>query len=202
MSEAIPNLNQAPGNTSLDADEQAQLIPDLASKAELNEWERQNILEAYKWALSSRVLKREDPLIEPYIRELHKRMFGQTWKWAGKYRTSNKNLGTPFHEILNRIAALLGDAHYWIEHQTFDADEIAIRFHHRLVWIHPFPNGNGRHARLLSDVLAVKNGRDQFTWGSKELVGAGPARAEYIRCLQAADADNEDIQGLVTFARS
>src|ERR1700675_748119 len=98
MADTIPNLNHAPGNTPLDANEQAQLIPNLASKAELNEWERQNILEAYNWALSSRVLKRRDPLIEPYIRELHKRMFDQTWKWAGKYRTSNKNLGAPFHE--------------------------------------------------------------------------------------------------------
>lgn len=203
MSDIIQNLNQDPGNTPLNADELAQLIPSLATKGELNEWERKNIVEANKWALNPRVLKNNDPLTEPYLRELHKRMFNQTWKWAGKYRTSERiNLGVPVHEIRERIPAVLADARYWIDHQTFDLDEIAVRFHHRLVWIHPFPNGNGRHARLLADVVAVKNGREQFTWGSKQLADAGPVRAEYIRCLKAADANNEDIQGLLTFARS
>ena len=129
-------------------------------------------------------------------------MFDQTWTWAGKYRTTNKNLGVLFHQIMNEIAAILGNCHYWIEHETFDPDEIAIRFHHRLVWIHPFPNGNGRHARLLADVIAVKNSRERFTWGSATLEAAGSGRAEYIRCLQAADVNNDDIQGLLKFARS
>ena len=199
---AIPIPSQAPGNTPLDAEEVVQLIPSLATQQELNEWERQNILEARKWALSARVLKRADPFREPYLRELHRRMFDQTWGWAGRYRRSNKNLGVPFHQIMNHLAALLGDAQYWMERQTFITDEIAVRFHHRLVWIHPFPNGNGRHARLLADVIAVKHGREEFTWGAKALVDAGPARAEYIRCLKAADAKNEDIQGLLKFARS
>lgn len=198
----IPNLNQTPGHTPLDSEELAQLIPDLATKEELNEWERKNILSANEWATNPRVLKREDPLVEPYLRELHRRMFDQTWKWAGRYRKTNKNLGVPFHQVMNHIAALLGDAQYWTEHQTFSLDEIAIRLHHRLVWIHPFPNGNGRHARILADVIAAKHGRAEFTWGAKELVDVGPARAEYIRCLKAADANREDIQGLLNFARS
>lgn len=198
----LPNLNQIPGNTSLDPDELEQLIPSLSTKGELNEWERKNILEATEWAMNRRVLKRQDPLVERYLRELHRRMFDQTWRWAGRYRKSNKNLGVPFHEILNRIAGLLGDVHYWTEHQIFDSDEIAIRLHHRLVWIHPFPNGNGRHARLLADAIAVKNGRESFTWGSKNLTDIGIVREEYIRCLKAADADNENIQGLLEFARS
>jgi Fic-DOC domain mobile mystery protein B len=204
MNDTIANLamNQIPGNTPLTPDELKQLKPSLTLKSELNEWELKNILEANRWALSSRVLLRRDPLTEPYLRELHKRMFDQTWKWAGKYRTTVKiNLGVPFHEIHDKIRILLDDARYWIEHQTFDWDEAAIRFHHRLVCIHPFPNGNGRHARLLADVIAVKNGREQFTWGSTTLA-AGPGRAEYIRCLQAADANNDDIQGLLHFARS
>lgn len=198
----VPNRDRNEGNTPLDADELAELIPNLATREELNEWERRNILEANKWALNPRVLKRTDPLLEPYLRELHKRMFDQTWKWAGKYRKTNKNLGSPFHEILNRIAGLLADACYWTDHRTLDLDEIAIRFHHRLVSIHPFPNGNGRHARLLADVIAVNNGREPFTWGSRELVEIGPVRDEYIRCLKLADADNEDIQDLLRFARS
>ena len=201
MGDMIRNLYQNPGSTPLDHDELSQLIPNLSTKEELNEWERQNNLAAKDWALNPRVMKREDPLIEPYLRELHRRMFDQTWKWAGKYRKTGKNLGVPFHQIMNGIAALLEDAHYWIDSRTFDLDEIAIRFHHRLVWIHPFPNGNGRHARLLADVIAVKNGGEEFTWGSIRLKNVESARREYIRCLRVADANNDDIRGLVSFGR-
>ena len=198
----IPNLNQSPGNTPLNEEELAGIIPALAAREELNEWERKNILEANEWALNPRVLKRHDPLIEPYLRELHRRMFNRTWKWAGRYRKSNKNLDVPFHQIMNNLAALLGDTHNWLDHDTFDLDEIAVRFHHRLVSVHAFSNGNGRHARLVADVIVVKNGRERFTWGARTLMDAGPTRAEYIRCLQAADADNNDTHGLVNFARS
>lgn len=202
MSDLIGNLNQAPGNTPLTPDELAGLRPSLTTKGELDQFERSNILEANRWAFNPRVLKREDPFIEPYLRQLHRRMFDQTWTWAGKYRKTNKNLGIPFHQIMNGIAAILGDIHYWLENETFDIEEIAIRYHHRLVWIHPFPNGNGRHARLLADVIAVKNGREQFTWGLKDSKESGLARTEYIRCLKAADANNDDIRGLLDFARS
>lgn len=195
-------MNQDPANTSLTADELAGLKPALATKGELDQFEQKNILEANRWAFSPRVLQREDPFIESYLRELHWRMFNQTWTWAGTYRRTNKNLGVRFHQILNSLAAVLGDIHYWIEHRTFEIDEIAIRFHHRVVSIHPFPNGNGRHARLLADVVVAKDGREPFTWGSVRLVAAGPARLEYIRCLQAADANSDDIQGLLRFARS
>ena len=102
------------GNTPLSAEEQADLIPNLATKEELNEWERQNILEAYAWALAANNLRRNDPLVEPYVRDLHRRMFDQTWRWAGVYRTSEKNIGVPHHEIRERLAGLLGDARYWI----------------------------------------------------------------------------------------
>jgi Fic-DOC domain mobile mystery protein B len=202
MSDPVVNPNQTPGNTPLTPDELAELRPSLTTKGELDQFERSNILEANRWAFNPRVLKREDPFIEPYLRQLHKRMFDQTWKWAGRYRKTNKNLGIPFHQIMNGIAAILGDIHYWLENETFDIEEIAIRYHHRLVWIHPFPNGNGRHARLLADVIAVKNGRERFTWGLKELKETGPARTEYIRCLKVADANNNDISGLLNFARS
>jgi Fic-DOC domain mobile mystery protein B len=144
------------GNTPLSPEELADLIPDLTTKEELNEWERQNILEAFAWALNSRNLQRNDPLSETYVRDLHQRMFDQTWKWAGTYRTTEKNIGIPHHQIRESLAVLLGDARYWMEHQTFEPDEIAIRFHHRLVAIHPFANGNGRHARLIADVAAQR----------------------------------------------
>jgi Fic-DOC domain mobile mystery protein B len=113
------------------------LIPDLTTKEELNEWERQNILEAYGWALELRNLSRQDPFTEAYVSELHLRMFDQTWKWAGTYRTTEKNIGIPHYQIREALEGLLGDARYWVEHQTYEPDEFAVRFHHGLVWIYP-----------------------------------------------------------------
>lgn len=197
----INDLNAAPGNTPIDPHELAQLIPSLATKSELDEWERKNIIEARGWALAPRVIRNRDPFDEAYLRELHKRMFDQTWKWAGAYRNSEKTIGCLMHEIRDRIGVLLGDARYWAENETYSSDEIAVRFHHRLVGtIHPFPNGNGRHARLYADVIAVRLGGAEFSWGQNDLVGAGLTRGTYIRSLQAADAG--DIQPLLQFARS
>jgi Fic-DOC domain mobile mystery protein B len=188
------------GNTPLSPEEQDDLIPDLTTKEELNEWERQNILEAYGWALDPRNLRRQDPLTEAYVRELHMRMFDQTWKWAGTYRTTEKNIGIPHYQIRETLAGLLGDAGYWVEHQTYEPDELAVRFHHRLVWTHPFANGNGRHARLMADVVVQRQGRPVFTWGGADIVRAGDFRRRYIDALRAADKN--DIQPLLAFARS
>jgi Fic-DOC domain mobile mystery protein B len=188
------------GNTPLSPEEQADLMPNLATKEELNEWERQNILEAYTWALEPKRISRQDPLTEPYVRELHLRMFDQTWKWAGMYRTTEKNIGIPHYQIRDSLAALLGDVHYWLEHQSFAPDEIAIRFHHRLVFIHSFANGNGRHARLMADVLAQRQNRPIFTWGSADIAQAGDFRRSYLDALRAADKN--DIRALLVFARA
>jgi Fic-DOC domain mobile mystery protein B len=188
------------GNTPLSPEEQTDLIPNLGTKDELNEWERTNILGAYDWALSSRNLRRQDPLTEPYLRDLHYRMFDQTWKWAGVYRTTEKNIGIPHYQIREALGALLGDTRYWLEHQTFPPDELAIRFHHRLVSIHPFANGNGRHARLMADVLARTQDKPVFTWGGADIVQQGDFRRRYIDALQAAD--KHDIAPLLAFARS
>ena len=193
-------FGQEDGKTPLSAEEQADLIPNLASKEELNEWERQNILEAQVWALDAKNIRRQDPLAEAYVRELHLRMFDQTWKWAGRYRSTEKNIGIPFHQIRDALAALLGDARYWLEHRTFAPDEIAVRFHHRLVSIHPFANGNGRHARLMADVLAERQGKPGFTWGGADIVRAGDFRQSYIDALRAADGG--DMEPLMVFARS
>jgi Fic-DOC domain mobile mystery protein B len=188
------------GNTPLSPEEQADLIPNLATKEELNEWERQNILEAYTWALETKSLSRYDPLMEPYVRELHLRMFDQTWKWAGRYRTTEKNIGIPHYQIRDSLAALLGDVRYWLEQKTYASDEIAIRFHHRLVFIHLFPNGNGRHARLMADLLARRQNRPVFTWGSADIAQSGDFRSEYLKALRMADKN--DIRALLAFARS
>jgi Fic-DOC domain mobile mystery protein B len=188
------------GNTPLSPEEQNDLIPDLTTREELNEWERQNILEAYAWGFDPRNLRRQDPLTEAYLRELHRRMFDQTWKWAGLYRSSEKNLGIAHYLIRDSLAALLGDARYWLQHKTFLQDEIAIRFHHRLVWIHPFPNGNGRHARIMADVLIQAQGSHAFTWGGGDMAQPGNFRSRYIHALRAAD--HGDIGPILKFARS
>ena len=188
------------GNTPLSPDEQADLIPNLATKEELNQWERENIIVAYSWALNPRTLSRLNALSEHYIRELHRRMFDQTWKWAGLYRTTEKNIGIPHHQVREQLAILIGDTSYWIEHGSFSADEIAIQFHHRLVFIHPFANGNGRHARLMADVLAKLKGRPEFSWGGADIVAQGDIRQGYIDALRAADRN--DIEPLLKFARS
>jgi len=186
------------GNTPLSPEELRDLIPNLATKEELNEWERENILRAREWAVEDRTPALDLPT-DDYVRKLHAKMFDQTWKWAGEYRRSEKNIGAPFHEIRERLMALLGDVRYWVENKVYPPDEIAIRFHHRLVLIHPFPNGNGRHARLMADMLVIKLSRPTFSWGSANLVKEGEARTRYLEAIRAAD--NGDIQPLLKFAR-
>jgi Fic-DOC domain mobile mystery protein B len=195
----MPLLTTSDGNTPLSPEEIADLIPNLATKEELNEWERENILLAREWAIKNRTSAIE-MVSDEYIRKLHHKMFDETWKWAGQYRKTEKNIGVPFHEIPERLGVLFGDVRFWIENTTFSPDEIAIRFHHRLVFIHPFPNGNGRHGRLIADVLVMRLGAAAFSWGSKDLVKPGEARDEYLKALRAADHD--DIQPLLKFSRS
>jgi Fic-DOC domain mobile mystery protein B len=187
------------GNTPLSPEELADLIPNLATKEELNEWERENILRAREWAVGDRTIAVDVPS-DDYVRKLHAKMFDQTWKWAGEYRGSEKNIGVPFHEIRERLMALFGDVRYWIENSTYPFDQIAVRLHHRLVLIHPFPNGNGRHARLIADLLVLKLGRPALSWGSANLVKEGEARTRYLEAIR--DADDGDIEPLLKVARS
>ena len=187
------------GNNPLSPEELADLIPNLATKEELNEWERENILRGREWAVGDRTSP-TDMVSDEYVRKLHKKMFDETWKWAGDYRHTKKNIGVSVHEIRERLMALFGDTRYLIENGTYLPDEIAVRFHHRLVFIHPFPNGNGRHARLIADIIAMKLGRSAFTWGSANLVKEGEARTTYLEAIRAAD--DGDIQPLLNFARS
>lgn len=183
--------------TPLAPDERRQLVPTyIATRAQLNEAEQINITEADAWAFT----RVRDVLNERFLLNLHKRMFAKVWKWAGKYRSSERNIGVPPFRIEIELRTLLDDARYWIDHKTFPPDEIAVRFHHRLVWIHPFPNGNGRHARLAADLLAVALERPRFTWGSASIVEAATTRAQYVVALKAAD--NHDIAPLLAFARS
>ena len=144
--------------------------------------------------------QRKEILNDAFVRQLHKQMFGETWRWAGEFRTSDKNIGTDWPKISVELRKLMDDVHYQIEHASYPPDEIAVRFHHRLVAIHPFPNGNGRHARLMADLLAKRLRQPGFTWGSHGLIEAGTTRQAYIAALQAADA--RDYAPLLAFARS
>lgn len=190
-------LDYPPGATPLDADELACLIPGhITMQGELNEWEQLNIAHGENWARR----QRKEILNEAFVRQLHKQMFGETWKWAGEFRKSDKNIGVDWLTIGVELKKLLDDAHYQVEHASYPPDEIAARFHHRLVAIHPFPNGNGRHARLMADLLVERLGQPRFTWGRRSLVDASETRQGYIAALQAADA--RDIAPLLAFARS
>ena len=191
------NLDYPHGATPLDADELASLMPGhISTQGELNEWEQLNLVHGEGWARK----QRREILSEAFVRQLHKQMFGETWKWAGEFRKSDKNIGVDWLKIGVELRKLLDDVHYQIEHASYAPDEIAARFHHRLVAIHPFPNGNGRHARLIADLLAERLGQPRFTWGSRSLVDASATRQAYITALQAADA--RDHAPLLAFARS
>jgi len=183
--------------TPLSAEEREGLIPSyITLRGELNEAEQANILDAEQWAYA----RKRDVLYEKFLNTLHKRMFDRVWQWAGQYRHSGKNVGIEAYRIPMELRQLLDDTRYWIENHTFGLDEIAARFHHKLVWIHCYPNGNGRHARLATDLLLVTQGAKPFSWGSANLVDAGETRQHYIAALRAAD--NHDLDPLLAFVRS
>ena len=185
-------------NTPLAPAEREGLIPTyVTTRAELNEAEQENIAEADRWAFSR---KRTDVLSPDFLLGLHKRMLGRVWRWAGHIRATERNIGIAPYLIETELRRLADDTHYWIENRSFEPDEIAVRFHQRLVAIHPFPNGNGRHARLAADLVAGRMSRPRFSWGRVNLVTAGETRRQYVEALRAADA--HDLAPLLVFARS
>jgi mobile mystery protein B len=188
------------GATPLDADEADQLIPSwISTRGELDTAEQENIARAVQWAALRR-LDTEDILDEGFVHELHRRMFEDVWQWAGSYRTSARNIGVEPWNIGQEVALALADARYWIDHATYGIDEICVRFHHRLVAIHPFPNGNGRHGRQMGDMLVESLGGVRFSWGEALAEKPDEARLGYIAALR--NADNGDIGPLLLFART
>lgn len=185
----------APGATPIDADEATGLLPShLTLQSELNEYEEANILQAAEWLFGRR---RGDPLEQRFIHSVHRRMFDQTWKWAGAARRSDKNIGVRWYEIPVQLSQMLGDVRVQIEHKAFALTEIAARYHHRLVAIHIFPNGNGRHARVMADLLLMELAGRRFDWGRESLTSPSELRAQYIAALRAADGG--DCQPLLKF---
>ncbi len=192
-------LHYPPGATPLDPSELEGLkLLHITTQAEMNRWEQDNINNAIAW---TRRMRQNDILSEEFLCRLHQQMYSKVWKWAGTFRRSDKNIGGPWTRLGVELRQLLEDVRYWIEHQSYPADEIAARFHHRLVWIHLFPNGNGRHARLATEVLLTKMLQaEPFSWGQVNLIESGEARQRYIQALKAAD--NHDYQALLDFVRS
>lgn len=186
------------GATPLDPDEMGGLMhKHVTTLGQLNQLEQGNIQSGLQWLGS---IRNKDILDEQFVRKLHKRLFGDVWKWAGKFRTTNKNIGVDWENISVELRTLLDDVKYWIENNTYLPKEIAVRFHHRLVKIHPFPNGNGRHARIIADALLTKvMDEPPISWADKEdLQSIEDRRNEYISALK--EADNENYDPLFDFA--
>jgi Fic-DOC domain mobile mystery protein B len=187
------------GQTPLDPDEAEGLIPShIETRAELNEWEQANIADALAWL--SRRRSTETVLSLEFLRELHRRMFGKTWRWAGTFRKTGKSIGVPASQVPEALVNLIENTRHQVRTGVRDPDEIALRFHHQLVSIHPFANGNGRHAREMTDQLLKELGHPPFTWGSANLDAAGAARSAYISALR--QADNGAYDSLRAFVRA
>lgn len=190
------------GQTPLDDDEkEGLLIKSVSTRGELDEFEQLNIEQAMLWTMG-RSFKTENLFTEEFIKALHKRMYGNVWAWSGEFRKTNKNIGVDKWQIPTDLKNLLDDAHYWVTNKVYSPEEIAIRFKHRLVSIHCFPNGNGRHSRFMADLLwyRVYKEDEPFSWGAANLVKQGDQRAAYLTAIRAADAG--DIQPLIKFAKS
>ncbi len=183
--------------TPLTPEERLDLKPTYVTlRSELNEVEALNVIAGERWALS----RKRDALDETFLRRLHLRMFGDVWRWAGKYRTTARNLGVDPWKIEVEMRQALDDARYWVGHASYPPDEIAIRYHHKLVVVHPFPNGNGRWSRLAADLLAMQLGAERFSWGRGSITQPSETRKAYVDALQSADGGG--IVPLLTFARS
>jgi Fic-DOC domain mobile mystery protein B len=195
----VADSAQPEGSTPIDPEEAEELIPDhIQTQSDLNEWEQANILRGRAWGLKRR---RNTLLTEGFVKTLHYQMFDDTWKWAGRYRTSDKTIGTvPWYDVPSSVRNVCADASLWLTEAVFPLEELAVRLHHRLVQVHPFPNGNGRHARLMADLFIYYQGGEPLTWGSNNLQIAGGVRSDYIKALQQADAGN--LVPLLRFAQS
>ncbi len=175
------------------------LIKSITTRSELDEFEQHNIEKAIEWTLGRR-FKSDKVLSEEFIKDLHKRMYGEVWAWAGQFRKTEKNLGVPAHRIAVSLRELCDNCKFWIEKKTFPESEIALRFKHGIVSIHCFSNGNGRHSRLMADILSQVFDQSLFTWGRGNLSKAGDVRSAYLAAVKAGDKG--EMGSLIKFAKS
>jgi len=194
-------LDYNDGQTPLDEEEKEGLkIKSITTQGELDEFEQLNIEKAVEWTIHSK-FKLEKILTEKFVKDLHKKMYGDVWKWAGEFRKTEKNIGIPWTQIGIELKNLLDDTKYWIDNNTFPPPEIAIRFKHRIVSIHCFPNGNGRHSRIMADIIMESIfGNEIFSWHQSNMVKANETRNQYIKALREADKGN--FKQLIEFAKN
>jgi len=187
--------------TPLNQEEKEGLkIKSITTQGELDEFEQLNIEKAVEWTIRTK-FKPENILTEKFIKNLHKKMYGDVWKWAGEYRRTEKNIGIPWIKIGIELKNLLDDTKYWIENKTYSPEEVAIRFKHRIVSIHCFSNGNGRHSRMMADIIIESIfGKEIFSWHQSNMVKANQTRKEYINALRKADKG--DVEPLIKFAQT
>ncbi len=187
--------------TPLDEDEtEGLVVRTITTRGELDLFEQLNIEKAVAWSIH-RNFTVSSLFTDNFIKALHMRMFGDVWEWAGTFRRSNKNIGVDWINIGVDLKSLLDDMSYWIDNKVFIPDELAIRFKHRLVKIHCFPNGNGRHSRMMADIIISSIfGKEVFSWKSSNMVKPDKIRREYIDAIKEADAGN--ITPLLQFARA
>lgn len=190
-----------PGATPLGQDDLDGLIPTwVATRGDLDVVEQENIEAATRWAFGRRRVVSNVPqlLTVDFTNRVHREMFGDVWRWAGRFRQRDSNIGVDPYLIPQNLRDALDDAIYWHENETFDATEIAVRLHHRIVAVHPYPNGNGRHSRFMADLYMRLRTLPRLPWGGAVLGDANRLRATYIGALQRADAG--DYQPLIEFA--
>jgi Fic-DOC domain mobile mystery protein B len=195
------NLKYIEGQTPLDEDEkEGLLIKTISTHGELDEFEQANIQQAIEWSIRNKFTKQEI-LTEGYILLVHRKMFNEVWDWAGRIRKTNKNIGIDKYQIPVEIKNIIDDCNYWIDNQVFEPDEIAVRFSHRIVQVHVFPNGNGRHSRLIADIF-ISNifNKPVFTWGRNDLSKKGNFRKKYLEAIYKAD--DGIYQPLIEFSRT
>jgi len=184
------------GATRLTPEDLEGLLPaHISTRGELDEWEAQNILKARTWVNAGR----HRVLDDKFVRDLHKKMFDETWEWAGQYRNDERNIGIDPRNVSTAVRNLCENTKARLATGE-EAEKVAVWFHHQLTRIHPFRNGNGRHARLTTDQLLVSLGQQPFTWGLGDLIYAGETRKRYIAALR--EADKGDPRPLAEFVRS
>ena len=195
------DLDYIDGQTPLDEDEkEGLLIETIATRGELDEFEQQNIEQAVQWTIG-RSFKQELIFTEDFVSKVHKQMYADVWAWAGEFRKTNKNIGVDKWQIPTELKYLLDDVKYWHENNIYPPDEIAVRFKHRIVSIHCFPNGNGRHSRLMADIIIEKIYKQPvFSWGAANLSSEGDTRTSYLKAIKTADKGDYSL--LMAFARS
>jgi Fic-DOC domain mobile mystery protein B len=190
-----------PGQSPLPPSWKKDLLPPIHTYKELNEHESFNIQQAVqKYQFGG---KKKWPVADfSFLKRLHRDMYGDVWAWAGEFRLSSQetNIGVDAGKIGTELSKACADCAYWLDHKTYSPAEIAVRYHHRIVLIHPFPNGNGRFSRFLANLVMLKIGQVALPWGGEDIARAGAARSEYIAALH--EADEKKFSRLLTFAAS